>query len=239
MHSQALPAAVRTHCPLSDPTCFSFDESKTGLANASTSPTESSSFAGPIGGPFGFSVLDQLDGFRVGAPTTGGEQAGGAHRRDRDKTGSLHFLPSVERAGENRVSSAPPNRVNGHQGQPPRQVWPNRHIADRSRPEERGLSQRNDGCTVEDSQFYGRNYMATEVKNFDSPDETRPFEGKGQAKVVQLAGHAVAEGTFEPGWKWSENVKPIAGTDSCQVAHFGYVLSGSMRIYMDDGSETE
>jgi uncharacterized cupin superfamily protein len=82
--------------------------------------------------------------------------------------------------------------------------------------------------------------MATaEVKRFDSPDETRPFEGKGQAEVVQLAGHAVALGTFEPGWKWSENVKPIAGTDSCQAAHFGYVLSGSMRVHMDDGSEFE
>jgi uncharacterized cupin superfamily protein len=81
--------------------------------------------------------------------------------------------------------------------------------------------------------------MAAEVKSFDSPDETRQFEGKGAAKVVQLAGHTVGYGTFEPGWKWSENVKPIAGTDSCQVAHFGYVLSGSMRIYMDDGQEIE
>jgi mannose-6-phosphate isomerase-like protein (cupin superfamily) len=80
---------------------------------------------------------------------------------------------------------------------------------------------------------------AAEVKNFDSPDEVRPFEGKGQAKMVQLAGHAVGKGTFEPGWKWSANVKPIAGTDSCQVAHFGYVLSGTMRIFMDDGSEVE
>jgi uncharacterized cupin superfamily protein len=81
--------------------------------------------------------------------------------------------------------------------------------------------------------------MAAEVKRFDSPDETREFEGKGQAKVVELAGHPVAYGTFEPGWKWSENVKPIAGTDSCQAAHFGYVLSGSMSIHMDDGQEIE
>jgi uncharacterized cupin superfamily protein len=81
--------------------------------------------------------------------------------------------------------------------------------------------------------------MAAEVKNFDSPDETRAFEGKGGAKVVELAGHTVGYGTFEPGWKWSENVKPIAGTDSCQVAHFGYVLSGSMRVFMDDGQEIE
>ncbi len=81
--------------------------------------------------------------------------------------------------------------------------------------------------------------MSAEAKNFSSPDETRPFKGNGQAKAVELAGHTVLEGTFEPGWKWSENVKPIAGTDSCQAAHFGYVLSGSMRVYMDDGTELE
>lgn len=81
--------------------------------------------------------------------------------------------------------------------------------------------------------------MAAEARNFTSPDETRPFKGNGQAKAVELAGHTVLEGTFEPGWKWSENVKPIAETDSCQAAHFGYVLSGSMRVYMDDGTELE
>ena len=80
---------------------------------------------------------------------------------------------------------------------------------------------------------------ATEIKNFDSPDEVRPFEGKGEAKVVNVAGQVVGRGTFEPGWKWSENVKPIAGTDSCQVSHLGYVLSGRMKVFMDDGSESE
>ena len=78
-----------------------------------------------------------------------------------------------------------------------------------------------------------------EVKNFDSPDEVRPFEGKGQAEVVNIAGRNVGRGTFEPGWKWSENVKPIAGTDSCQTAHLAYVVSGRMLIHMDDGSEGE
>ncbi len=80
---------------------------------------------------------------------------------------------------------------------------------------------------------------AAEVKSFESPDEVRPFEGKGEAKVVNIGGQVVGRGTFEPGWKWSENVKPIAGTDSCQVSHLGYVLSGRMRVYMDDGSEVE
>jgi hypothetical protein len=78
-----------------------------------------------------------------------------------------------------------------------------------------------------------------EVKNFDSPDETRPFEGNGQAEVLQIGGHTVGRATFEPGWRWSQNVKPIAQTDSCEVSHLGYVVSGRMRIFMDDGTEGE
>ena len=78
-----------------------------------------------------------------------------------------------------------------------------------------------------------------EVKSFDSPDEVRQFEGNGKADVVMIGGRAIGKGTFEPGWKWSENVKPIAGTDSCQVSHLGYVMSGRMKVFMDDGSEGE
>jgi hypothetical protein len=76
-----------------------------------------------------------------------------------------------------------------------------------------------------------------EVKNFDSPDEVRPFEGNGKASFVTVGGQTVGKGEFEPGWRWSDNVKPIAGTDSCQVSHLGYVISGRMRVMMDDGSE--
>jgi quercetin dioxygenase-like cupin family protein len=78
-----------------------------------------------------------------------------------------------------------------------------------------------------------------EVKSFESPDESRPFAAKGKADVVTLATGPVLKGVFEPGWRWSEHVKPIAGTDSCQTAHLGYVLSGRMKVVMDDGSETE
>ena len=81
--------------------------------------------------------------------------------------------------------------------------------------------------------------MPIEVKNVDSPDEVRPFEGKGKVDAVQVAGQTVGRGTFEPGWKWSNNVKPIAGTDSCEVSHLGYVISGRMSVKMDDGSESE
>ena len=81
--------------------------------------------------------------------------------------------------------------------------------------------------------------MPGEVRNFDSPDETRPFEGKGKAEIVNVGGHTVGKGVFEPGWKWSENVKPIAKTDSCQAHHVGYCLSGSMAVQLDDGTTME
>jgi len=77
-------------------------------------------------------------------------------------------------------------------------------------------------------------------RNLDSPDETRPFRGgTGQLQVVNSDGGAVGRATFNPGWKWSEHVKPIAGTDSCQAAHTGYVISGRMQIVMDDGESQE
>ena len=82
--------------------------------------------------------------------------------------------------------------------------------------------------------------MATlEIKTFDSPDETRPFADKGKADVIALGAGPALKGVFEPGWRWSEHVKPIAETDSCQAAHLGYVLSGRMHIVMDDGTEGE
>jgi hypothetical protein len=75
-------------------------------------------------------------------------------------------------------------------------------------------------------------------KNLDSPDETRSFD-KGRMDVVGLGGVTVGRALFEPGWKWSEALKPIAQTDSCLVPHVGYVISGRMKVVMDDGTEGE
>ncbi len=77
-------------------------------------------------------------------------------------------------------------------------------------------------------------------RSLDAPDETRPFAGgTGQLEVVLSDGGAVGRATFLPGWKWSEHVKPIAGTDSCQAAHTGYFVSGRMKVVMDDGDQME
>jgi hypothetical protein len=79
--------------------------------------------------------------------------------------------------------------------------------------------------------------MPLEGKGFDSPDEVREFKANGQVELVNLETGPVGKGTFAPGWRWSNDVKPIAGTDSCQVNHIGYVAAGSMTVRMDDGDE--
>ena len=77
-------------------------------------------------------------------------------------------------------------------------------------------------------------------KSFDSPEETRPFaEGMGRLELVSSDTGLVGRATFEPGWRWSKHVKPIAKTDSCQAAHMGYFVSGRMKIVMDGGEEME
>jgi hypothetical protein len=78
-----------------------------------------------------------------------------------------------------------------------------------------------------------------EIKNIASPDEQRSFADKGGAALVSVDGHPVLYGTFEPGWRWSEHVKPIAGTDDCEATHLLYCLSGRMQVRMDDGAEGE
>lgn len=79
----------------------------------------------------------------------------------------------------------------------------------------------------------------TDVKNFKQPDEVRPFKGKGHAEILKFEGGTVGRGIYEPGWKWSEHVKPIAGTDSCMSRHELYVVSGRLHVRMSDGTGLE
>jgi hypothetical protein len=77
-----------------------------------------------------------------------------------------------------------------------------------------------------------------EARGFDTPDETRTPD-KTTVDVVRMAGATAARFTFEPGWKWSECIKPIVGTQSCEVRHLGVVQSGRMHVIHDDGTEGE
>jgi mannose-6-phosphate isomerase-like protein (cupin superfamily) len=84
-------------------------------------------------------------------------------------------------------------------------------------------------------------------KSLNSPEEVRTFEGdSGQLELVNLDTGPVGRATFQPGWKWSEHVKPIAKTDSCQAAahscqaaHSCYFVSGQMKVVMDSGEEMD
>lgn len=77
-----------------------------------------------------------------------------------------------------------------------------------------------------------------ESKNMSNPDEVRSLT-KTKNEVVKVGEHTVMRSTFEPGWKWSECVKPAAGTPSCQVHHVIYAISGKLNVRMDDGTEKE
>jgi len=75
-----------------------------------------------------------------------------------------------------------------------------------------------------------------QAKNFATPDETLSFP-KGSAANVRVGELVVGRFEQQPGWRWSEQVKPIAGTESCQFHHIGVAISGTAMIRMDDGTE--
>ncbi|HEY5885891.1 MAG TPA: cupin domain-containing protein [Pyrinomonadaceae bacterium] len=76
------------------------------------------------------------------------------------------------------------------------------------------------------------------LRSFESPDETRVFE-KGKLEIVRIGGMTLGKASYQPGWRWSEHVSPIAGTAFCEVEHVGMVLSGRAMASMQDGEEVE
>ncbi|HSK59367.1 MAG TPA: cupin domain-containing protein [Actinomycetospora sp.] len=79
---------------------------------------------------------------------------------------------------------------------------------------------------------------AIEHRNMAEPDETRTPE-KTTLEVVQLGDATVARLTVQPGWRWSECIKPVVGGQSCQAAHLGYLVAGRMHVVADDGTEAD
>ena len=75
-----------------------------------------------------------------------------------------------------------------------------------------------------------------ETKSHDTPDETRTPD-KTRVEVVRLDGLTIGRFTLQPGWRWSQCIKPVVKTDACQVAHAGYAMSGSITVRMGDGTQ--
>jgi hypothetical protein len=83
------------------------------------------------------------------------------------------------------------------------------------------------------------NVTRMEKKSLDSsPDETITFE-KGKVEIAQVGDTSIGRGYFEPGWSWEKSIKPIAKTDTCQLPHTHYVISGRLKVALDDGTEEE
>src|SRR5512143_127394 len=78
----------------------------------------------------------------------------------------------------------------------------------------------------------------TEYKNVGKPDEVRQFP-HGKADIINIGDGTVGRFVLQPGWKWSNDVKPIAGTNWCEAPHFQYHISGRLRVRMEDGTEFE
>jgi hypothetical protein len=75
-------------------------------------------------------------------------------------------------------------------------------------------------------------------KNFSAPDEVREFS-RARVEVVQIGGGEVGRITLAPGWRWSDDIKPVAGTELCEAPHFQYIQSGRIGVRMADGTELE
>jgi hypothetical protein len=78
--------------------------------------------------------------------------------------------------------------------------------------------------------------QATEHRRFATADETRTFTN-GRLELLQVGGSEIGRLVLSPGWRWSNDVKPIAGTELCEAPHFQYHVAGTLRIRMADGTE--
>ncbi len=83
-----------------------------------------------------------------------------------------------------------------------------------------------------------KNAQTIEKKSLNRPDEVRTFE-KGKVELATIGGITFGRATFQPGWRWSDHVKPIAKTKSCQAPHTQYVISGRLAVMMEDGTKVE
>ena len=78
-----------------------------------------------------------------------------------------------------------------------------------------------------------------EINDFSSPDEIRRPDPTVNVEVVKMADGEIGRYTFQPGWRWSEHIKPVVGGTACQTEHLGYVVTGTMGIQTADGTAAE
>ena len=75
-----------------------------------------------------------------------------------------------------------------------------------------------------------------EHRDFAQPDEVREFPS-GKAEILSMPEGEVGRLVLQPGWRWSNDVKPVAGTEWCEAPHFQYHVEGTLHVQMADGTE--
>ena len=78
---------------------------------------------------------------------------------------------------------------------------------------------------------------SVEVKSFNSADEVNDNFNNAKIEAVNVGNQRIMKLTLQPGWKWSSDIKPAVGTDSCQASHLGVIVSGKVCVKHDDGTE--
>ena len=130
------------------------------------------------------------------------------------------------------MTITPPRRLRAHRG-----AAPSAQVARVSSVLEHVASAIGGGKDLGDSNDSRFDHMAgIDSKSFQGPDETRTPD-KTRVDVVRLGDTEVGRFTFQPGWRWSECIKPVVGTESCQTDHVGYVASGRLGVEHQDGTQ--
>jgi len=93
-------------------------------------------------------------------------------------------------------------------------------------------------CPQSPAPAQGQAAAAAALRHFGKPDEVRQFP-KGRVELVKIGGATIGRAIFEPGWRWSTSVQPLAKTKSCEAPHFQYHVYGVLMVKMDDGTELE
>jgi len=81
-------------------------------------------------------------------------------------------------------------------------------------------------------------HKSMEGRNFSTPDELTPFD-KENLKIINIGGRTIGRATVQPGWRWSKSLTPLVNAKSCEVPHFQYHVSGTLKVKMDDGTERD
>jgi class 3 adenylate cyclase len=77
-----------------------------------------------------------------------------------------------------------------------------------------------------------------ERASLTDPANRRPLS-RAVGAVAQIGPLAVGRATLQPGWRWSEDVKPVVGTEWCFAHHVHVLVAGQFAVQLADQDAVE